>query len=193
MRMVSSGCRMSRLPARAAMARTQGPIRSTRLLCHCPVPCRPPILDSASPSKASRCKSGLVFETSRPWSPERFSSSACTRPLAPKLGCRPPGSTKRPSKPSFRGRAAGRRHAQDHRLRYAKAVSAAGASDCFIAISVERQHHPEGRRDSNPNWHVPGAFSYPRAAGYGVIVSFQQIDTVAAGQAVASPMRRLGM
>lgn len=27
----------------------------------------------------------------------------------------------------------------------------------------------------------------------GVIVSFQQIDTVAAGQAVASPMRRLGM
>jgi hypothetical protein len=27
----------------------------------------------------------------------------------------------------------------------------------------------------------------------GVIVSFQQIDTVAADQAVASPMRRLGM
>lgn len=27
----------------------------------------------------------------------------------------------------------------------------------------------------------------------GVIASFQQIDTVAAGQAVASPMRRLGM
>ena len=27
----------------------------------------------------------------------------------------------------------------------------------------------------------------------GVIVSFQQIDTVAAGQAVGSPMRRLGM
>ncbi len=32
-----------------------------------------------------------------------------------------------------------------------------------------------------------------RAEQLGVIVSFQQIDTVAAGQAVGSPMRRLGM
>jgi hypothetical protein len=31
------------------------------------------------------------------------------------------------------------------------------------------------------------------ATSLGVIVSFQQIDTVAAGQAVACPMRRLGM
>ena len=33
----------------------------------------------------------------------------------------------------------------------------------------------------------------PDGSFTGVIVSFQQIDTVAAGQAVASPMRRLGM
>lgn len=32
-----------------------------------------------------------------------------------------------------------------------------------------------------------------KVSNLGVIVSFQQIDTVAADQAVASPMRRLGM
>ncbi|HPL79936.1 MAG TPA: hypothetical protein PKY40_13085, partial [Burkholderiaceae bacterium] len=35
--------------------------------------------------------------------------------------------------------------------------------------------------------------AFPSPLHPGVIVSFQQIDTVAADQAVASPMRRLGM
>ena len=43
---------------------------------------------------------------------------------------------------------------------------------------------------------MPGAdyrIAWRPKALEGVIVSFQQIDTVAADQAVASPMRRLGM
>jgi hypothetical protein len=47
-------------------------------------------------------------------------------------------------------------------------------------------------RHGNPH-HRAHRFGQVGWAATGVIVSFQQIDTVAAGQAVASPMRRLGM
>ena len=50
-----------------------------------------------------------------------------------------------------------------------------------LAIVLHRSLHP-----------MPVAFQTDGDVG-GVIVSFQQIDTVAAGQAVASPMPRLGM
>ncbi len=65
----------------------------------------------------------------------------------------------------------------------------------FIDPKTLKPRIPEGDAPALLHWgRKPVAVGEAgQGLHHGVIVSFQQIDTVAADQAVASPMRRLGM
>lgn len=71
-------------------------------------------------------------------------------------------------------------------------MMAAALVAAMLTVQPAAAQTPAGKAAAPATAMTPEEFD-KRLAQAGVIVSFQQIDTVAAGQAVGSPMRRLGM